>query len=153
MAHTIPLAGHLGQKKMGQRILKRFYWPTLFKDVADFCRSCEVCQKSTHRRVPKAPMIPLPVVSEPFQRVAMDIVGPLPRSHAGNRYVLVVCDYATRNPEAMALRNIDAESVAEELVKLFARVGIPREILTDQGTNFTSQLLAEVYCLLHVNSL
>ena len=55
------------------------------------------------------------------------------------------CDYATRYPEAMALRNIDAESVAEELVKLFARVGIPREILTDQGTNFTLWLLAEVY--------
>ena len=53
----------------------------------------------------------------------------------------------------MALRNIDAESVAEELVKLFARVGIPREILTDQGTNFTSWLLAEVYRLLHVKGL
>ncbi len=153
MAHTIPIAGHLGRKKTAQRILRRFYWPTLYKDVADFCRSCEACQKSTHRRVPKAPMIPLPVVAEPFQRLAMDIVGPLPRSRAGNRYVLVVCDYATRYPEAVALRNIDAESVAEELVKLFARVGIPREILTDQGTNFTSQLLAEVYRLLHVDSL
>ena len=53
----------------------------------------------------------------------------------------------------MALRNIDAESVAEELVKLFARVGIPREILTDQGTNFTSQLLAKVYRLLNVKGL
>ena len=67
--------------------------------------------------------------------------------------MLVVCDYATRYPEAVALRNTDAESVAEELVKLFARVGIPMEILTDQGTNFTSQLLAEVYKLLHVKGL
>lgn len=83
----------------------------------------------------------------------MDIVGPLPHSRSGNQYVLVVCDYATSYPEAVALRNIDAESVAEELVKLFARVGIPREILTDQGTNFTSQLLAKVYRLLHVKGL
>ena len=97
-------------------------------------------------------MIPLPVVEEPFQRIAI-IVGLLPRSRSGNRYVLVVCDYATRYPEAVALRNTDAESVAEELVKLFARVGIPMEILTDQGTNFTSQLLAEVYKLLHVKGL
>ena len=65
----------------------------------------------------------------------------------------MVCDYATSYPEAVALRNIDAESVAEELVKLFARVGIPRKILTDQGTNFTSQLLAKVYRLLHVKGL
>ena len=80
----------------------------------------------------------------------MDIVGPLPRSRSGNRYVLGICDYATRYPEAVAMRTIDAENVAEELVKLFARVGIPSEILTDQGSNFTSQLLAELYRLLHV---
>ena len=55
----------------------------------------------------------------------MDIVGPLPRSRSGNRYVLVICDYATRYPEAVAMRTIDAENVGEELVKLFARVGIP----------------------------
>ena len=89
-------------------------------------------------------MILLPVVGEPFERIAMDIVG-LPRSRAGNRYVLVICDYATRYSEEMPLRSIDAEHVAEELVKLFSRVRIPREILTDQDTNFTSQLLAEVY--------
>ena len=75
----------------------------------------------------------------------MDIVGPLPRSRRGNRYVLVVCDYATRYPEAVALRNINAETIAEELVKIFSRVGIPQEILTDQGANFTSHLLAELY--------
>ena len=80
----------------------------------------------------------------------MDIVGPLPRSRSGNRYILVVCDYATRYPEAMPLRNIDAEHVAEELVKMFSRVGIPNEILTDQGSNFMSQLLAELYRLLHI---
>ena len=65
----------------------------------------------------------------------------------------MVCDYATRYPEVVTLRNIDAESVAEEPVKLFARVGISRQILTDQSTNFTSRLLAEVYRLLHVKGL
>jgi len=80
----------------------------------------------------------LPIIDTPFQRIAMDIVGPLPRSRQGHRYILVMCDYATRYPEAVALRSIDAEHVAEELVKVFARVGIPEEILTDQGSNFTS---------------
>ena len=64
--------------------------------------------------------------------------------------VLVICDYATRYPEAIPLRSIDAEHIAEELIQMFSRVGIPREILTDQGSNFTSQLLSEVYRLLHI---
>ena len=80
----------------------------------------------------------------------MDIVGPLPRSSSGKRFILVICDYATRYPEAIALRTIDAVTVAEELIKFFASMGTLGEILTDQGTNFTSQLLREVYRLLGV---
>uniref|UniRef100_A0A1X7TMS1 Integrase catalytic domain-containing protein n=1 Tax=Amphimedon queenslandica TaxID=400682 RepID=A0A1X7TMS1_AMPQE len=83
----------------------------------------------------------------------MDIIGPLPRSRAGHRYVLVVCDDATRYLEAVPLRTIDTEAIAEELVKIFSRLGIPHEILTDQGSNFTSQLLVEIYRLLRVNAI
>ena len=81
----------------------------------------------------------------------MDIVGPLPKSRLGNRFILVICDYATRYPEAIPLRSIDAVHVAEEFIKVFARLGIPEQILTDQGSNFTSQLLAELYRLLDVH--
>ena len=102
LGHEIPLAGHLGKEKTRQRILRRFYWPTLYKDVEEFCQTCVVCQKTASKKVPPAPLIPLPVISEPFTRVAMDIVGPLPRSKSGNKYVLVLCDYATRYPEAVA---------------------------------------------------
>ena len=112
LAHEIPLAGHLGNDKTARRILQRFYWPTLYRDVAEFCRTCAPCQKTSSFKGRRAPMIPLPVISVPFQRIAMDIVGPLPRSRSGNRYVLVICDYATRYPEAVALRSIDAESIA-----------------------------------------
>ena len=151
LAHSIPLAGHMGKDKTARRILDRFYWPTLYKDVADFCRQCSTCQKTSHSRVRRAPLQPLPVISEPFSRIAMDIVGPLPRSYWGNKYILVVCDYATRYPEAIPLKSIDAPHIAEELVTIFSRVGVPSEILTDQGSNFTSQLLTEVYRLLHIH--
>ena len=80
----------------------------------------------------------------------MDIVGPLPRTASGKRYIVVVCDYATRYPEAVALSSTDAEQVAEELVRIFSRVGLPQEILTDQGANFMSQLLAEMYKFLRI---
>ena len=106
----------------------------------------------SEQKVVKAPLIPLPVVTEPFRHVAMDIVGPLPRTKLGNRYILVMCDYdATRCPEAIPVKAVDAEHIAEELVRIFARVGIPEEMLTDQGSNFTSQLLSEIYQLLHVH--
>jgi hypothetical protein len=97
--------------------------------------------------------MPLPIIKTPFKRVAMDIVDPLPRSRSGKKYILVVCVYATRYPEAIALRTIDAAQIAEELVHIFARVGIPEEILTDQGTNFRSKLLSELYRLLHVQKI
>ena len=138
LAHSIPLAGHMGKNKTAQRILQRFYWRTLYKDTADYCRTCAECQKTSNRKGRPAPLISLPIIEEPFQRIAMDIVGPLPRSRSGKRYVLVVCDYATQYPEAIALPSIDAKHIAEELVKLFARVGVSKEILTDQGSNFNS---------------
>ena len=104
LAHDIPLAGHLGRKKTADRIVSRFYWPGLYRDIQEWCKTCGPCQKSSTRGVKKAPLIPLPIMDEPFRRIAMDIVGPLPRSSSGKRYILVICDYATRYPEAVALR-------------------------------------------------
>ena len=151
LAHEIPMAGHLGQKKTTDRVLQRFYWPTVFQDVKELCRTCPECQKTAKGKKVRAPMVPLPIVEEPFHRIAMDIIGPLPRSRKGNRYILVICDYATRYPEAFPLRSIDAEHVAEQLTQFFSRVGVPKEILTDQGSNFTSKLLAELYKLLSIH--
>jgi len=93
---------------------------------------------------------PLPVMKELFERITMDIVGPLPHSRRGNQYILVACNYAIRYPEAIPLHSIDAGTVAKYLIQLFFRVGISREILTDQCTNFMSQLLKELYNLLSV---
>ena len=136
LAHTIPLAGHLGQDKTIRRITRHFYWPTLFSDIAEYCHRCPECQRTTKGSQHKVQLIPLPVMQEPFERIAMDVVGPLPRSTWDDQYILVICDYATRYPEAMALRKVDAGSMAKQLIQLFSRVGIPREILSDQGTNF-----------------
>ena len=147
IAHDIPFAGHLGRDKTTQRILRRFYWPTLFADVKRYCQTCEECQLHGGPRT-KVLLIPLSVVGEPFKRIAMDIVGPLPRTSRGNHFVLVLSDYATRYPEALPMRTITAVRVAEALVEIFTRHGIPEEILTDQGKNFTSALLGELYKLI-----
>ena len=99
-------------------------------------------------------MIPLPVViGEPFRRIAMEIVGPLPHTRRGNRFILVISDYATCYPKVVPLRSITAPKVAEVLVDLFSRHGVHEEILTDQGTNFTSALLRELYQIIRIKAL
>ena len=84
-------------------------------------------------------------MEEPFERIARDIMGPLPKTKQGHRYILVICDYATRYPNAIPLKKFTAPEIVKKLVEYFSRHGIPKEILTDQGTNFTSALLKELY--------
>lgn len=153
LGHSIPWAGHLGKHKTVARISRHFYWPGLQRDVANFCKTCPQCQQTSARGPPRVPLQPLPIVGVPFERLGMDIVGPLERSKSGNRYMLVISDYATRYPEVFPLKNIRARSVAFSLVQLFSRVGFPQEILTDQGSNFMSTLLKQVYQLLGIKPL
>ncbi|KAG6922147.1 hypothetical protein G0U57_003603, partial [Chelydra serpentina] len=135
------------------RVLAKFFWPGVHREVKDYCVSCPDCQHATPAGVRRAPLVPLPVVGIPLERVAMDLVGPFPKSKAGYQYIFVLMDYATRFPEAIPLRSITARTIAAELVKIFARVGLPREILTDQGTNFTSKLFRQVCALLGITKL
>ena len=145
------MRGHLSRKKTSDCLLARFYWPGIIHEVSQHCKSCGTCQKSAGpRNIKQAHLVPLPIIGEPFQRIAMDIVGPLIRSKSGNKYILVICDYSTRYPEAVPLKNIEAETIAEELRKFFPWMGVPQEILTDQGSNFTSQLPKEVYRMLKI---
>ena len=98
LAHEIPIAGHLGNEKTRQHLLRRFYWPGVFNEVEEFCRSCSTCQKTSQQREMRAPLILLPIISEPFSWIATDIMGPPPRSRSGNQYVLVICNYAIWYP-------------------------------------------------------
>ncbi|XP_033745582.1 uncharacterized protein LOC117331096 [Pecten maximus] len=155
LAHDSVMAGHLGAKRTADRILLEFYWPGIIADVSRYCRSCDVCQRTFPKgRVTKVPLGRMPLIDIPFQRVAIDLVGPLqPATDRGNRYILTLVDYATRYPEAVALKGIEAERVAEALVDIYSRVGVPREVLTDQGSQFTSEVMKEVSMLLSIRQL
>ncbi len=87
-----------------------------------------------------------------WRTIQTDNLGLLPRTGRGNRFILVISDYA-RYPEAIPLRDTTAPKIAEVLIELFARFEIPEEILTDQGTNFTSKLLGELYRLSGVKAI
>ncbi|XP_076030915.1 uncharacterized protein LOC143019101 [Oratosquilla oratoria] len=152
VGHENPLAGHFSQRKTAMKIADKFFWPGMAVDIRDFCRSCDICQRmSSKGRVRPVPLHPLPIITEPFSRVAIDLVGPLsPPSAEGHRYILTLIDFATGFPEAVPLKEVDSISVAEALLIIFSRVGILREILSDQGTQFTSKLMAELHKLLDV---
>ena len=117
--------------------------------------SCDVCQRTVKRgSVRKVPLGSMPLIDTPFKRVAVDIVGPIaPPSEAGHRYILTLVDYATRYPEAVPLKKITTEAVAEALLDIYSRVGIPEEVLTDQGTQFMSECMQEVSRLLSIKGL
>ena len=90
------------------------------------------------------PLLPIPVESA-FSSVAIDVLGPLRPTKAGNRYIVVFSDYLTRYPEAFAVKTADAATVANLLVtEVICRHGVPRTILTDRGSNFQSALFKEV---------
>ncbi|XP_036804331.1 uncharacterized protein LOC118940159 [Oncorhynchus mykiss] len=89
----------------------------------------------------------------PFERIAMDLVGPLPKSARGHEYILVVIDYATKFPEAIPLRNMSSKGIAKELFLMFSRVGLPKTILTDQGTPFMSRLMKDLCRLYQVQQI
>ena len=146
MAHDLPLGGHLGVNKTVEKILKQFFWPGLRSEVAQFCRGCHTCQMVGKYKAdpPVAPLHPIPVFGEPFSRVVIDCVGPLPKTKSGNQYLLTVMCANTRYPEAFPLRNIRTPSITKVLMKFFTTFGLPREVQSDQGSNFTSGLFQQV---------
>ena len=143
LAHNSMTAGHFGQEGTMEAIRRRVDWPGIAIDVGELCRSCHICQKAKPDVVDKTPLHPLLILNDPFQSIAMNIFWPLRKTKSGNKYILFTMDYTTKWPEAFALRNCTAETVVNYLIDLTSRVGVPREILTDNGTNFVSKVVKQ----------
>ncbi|XP_030271730.1 uncharacterized protein LOC115581049 isoform X3 [Sparus aurata] len=146
LAHDHPWSGHMGVTKTYDRVLKHFFWPGLKADVVDHCRTCHVCQVAgkPNQVIPPAPLCPIPVMGEPFERVIVDCVGPMPKTKGGNQFLLTIMCASTRFPEAIPLRRITAPVISKALLKFFSVFGLPKVIQTDQGTNFKSKVFAQV---------
>jgi len=100
------------------------------------------------------PLGNMPIIDTPFDRVTVDLVGPIfPPTERGSKYILTMTDYATRYPEAVPLKDIQAETVAEALVNMFTRFGVPKEILSARGSQFLSAVTKEMCKLLSLKQL
>ena len=98
----------------------------------------------------KVPMITTPIFQEPHQRMAWDLVGKMPRTKTGLSYILTVMCLGSRFPYAIPLQWADAESVAEELMEVISHIGIPIELLSDQGSVFLSKVMKSFCNLLKI---
>lgn len=117
LSPSISWGGHLGQAKTFARMVPCFYWPQQYSDTVKYCQSCPQCQLTAPgRKGERAPLINMPIIDTPFSRIAMDIIGPLERSSGGHKYILVLCDYATRYPEAFPLKKVKARQIVNCLI-------------------------------------
>lgn len=146
LAHEHICSGHLGVTKTHDRIAKLFFWPSMKSSVSAFVRSCHTCQLAgkPNQAIPRAPLKPIPVIGEPFERLILDCVGPLPKARSGHQYILTIMCAATRYPEAVPLRSITTKMVVKELVKFCSIFGLPKVIQSDRATNFTSNLFEQL---------
>jgi hypothetical protein len=153
--HDDIFAGHMGYIKTLNRIKQKYYWQNMIHDVDEWVKDCKDCQtRKFPSKKPRTELQPLKPVEEPFQRLAIDCVGPLPETTKGNKYIVVLTDYLTRWPEAFAVINIQATTIARILVEdIFCRYGAPYQLLSDQGANFMSQLVAETCRIINTRQL
>ncbi|XP_042019013.1 uncharacterized protein LOC121766843 [Salvia splendens] len=138
----IPCGGHFGPRKTARKVLDSgFYWPILHKDAFEFCQNCERCQQTGGiSRRDEMPQVPV-IVCEIFDVWGMDFMGPFPSSY-GNTYILVAVDYVSKWIEAKATTSCEAVEVAKFLrSNIFNRYGIPRAVISDQGTHFKNRTI------------
>lgn len=152
--HATPWGGHPGIERTAGKVRLNYYWPTIQKDVEEYVRKCDSCAK---RKSPGGLKVPLErpyMANEPMEQVSIDIVGPLPKSSRGNRFLLTIIDNFTRYAEAVPLVEQTAEATARALVEKFiTRHGAPKRLLTDQGRNFISSLMKEICRLLRIKKI
>lgn len=135
--HDAPYSGHFRTTKTRQKIERAYHWFGMRNSVAEYCVMCDPCQLTkTSKQRKRAPMQNFGEVSRPFQRTAMDIVGPLPTILEGRLYILVFSDHFTKFVKAITLKDQKTTTVAKQVVqKVVLRHGAPEQVLTDLGTD------------------
>jgi transposase InsO family protein len=153
--HDEPLAGHFGRKNTLDRIIRKYYWPNMRRDVDDFVESCPECQKRAPR-TGEAPLTPIARTPIPFFQFGIDVMGPLPNTLQDHRYIVIAVDHFTKWVEAKALSEINGQNIAAFIYKeVICRHGVPKVMTSDRGVEFNNQLiriLTETYNIKHITT-
>lgn len=153
--HDTPVGGHQGMNRTYERIKQYATWVGMKNEIEAYIRKCDLCQRNKLTK-PHIKM-PLEITDTPesvWEKCSMDIVGPLVESNEGNKYLLTFQDLLSKYTVAVPLADQSTESVAKAFVNdIILKFGIPEKLLTDQGSNFTSELFRKVCKMLGISKL
>ncbi|CAF1157557.1 unnamed protein product [Didymodactylos carnosus] len=152
-AHDDPISSHFGFHRTYLKLKHQYWWPNMKSSIEKYIKSCSKCQQFNISRQKKPGLLhPITSLDGPFQMIAIDYVGPLPRTPSENRYVFAITDMFTRWVTAVALPSCTAQVTAEALFKHYiCRYGVPVSILSDNGTHFRNQLLQSLEYKIGIN--
>lgn len=136
--HDDITSGHVGIYKTYHRILSKYFWPKMKSHVTRYVNRCSIClANKPEQKPPIGKMCSRPEVDKPWELVCVDLVGPLPKSSRGYRYILSVVDYFSKFPFFFPLRSMNAKNVISQLEdNLFMLMGVPKCIVSDNGKQF-----------------
>lgn len=151
--HDDPTSGHLGIKKSVNRARQLYFWPTLIKDVKSYVHRCKTCAKHKHsQEKPSGLMGRQREVSEPFQIISMDLMGPFPKSKQGNTMLLVISCWFSKFCFLFPLRNGKSLAIVQILEEqIFLMYGAPNVIVCDNGKQFVSSQFKDLLSNYGVN--
>ncbi|XP_039315265.1 uncharacterized protein LOC120359895 [Solenopsis invicta] len=123
--HSSALGGHKGVTKTYNRLRANYYWNTMKKDIQEFIRKCRQCQiKKLTRVKTKQPMIITDTPGTAFDKISLDIMGPLPITNKGNRYLLTIQDLLTKYSVAVPLKEANSLAIADFFEKIYLYIRI-----------------------------
>lgn len=141
---TVHNLSHPSVRTTCRLLTSKFIWHGISRQVKEWAKSCLDCQRAKVQRHTRAPLTPIAVPSHRFDHIHVDLVGPLPPSQ-GFTHLFTVVDRFTRWPQAIPLADTSAKSCACALLNQWvARFGLPSDITSDRGPQFTSRLWAAV---------
>ena len=130
-------SGHLGFHKTLEKVKERFYWPGYEGDTATWTQECQECQRRNQPQPAQQAPLETFTSNYPFEKLSWDIMGPLPVTSNGNKYIVVITDIFSKWVEAFPIQSTDTETLATLLVnEVICRFGTPSYLHSDQGTNF-----------------
>ncbi len=138
-AHKI--VGHFGDQHTGEYVRRWYWWPRMVKDVREFCRTCEACQRakgSTQKS--KGKLHPLPIPTRPWESIGMDFIGPFPELKGYNYIWVVICWMTSMVHLILVHTRLTATELSWEYLREIVRLHrLPASIVSDQDSKFTSK--------------
>lgn len=152
--HLNVLGGHQGRDQTFDKISRQYKWKGLFTDVDNFVKNCEDCQRSKVGLSTKMPLGISDTPYHPFEKVFLDVVGPLSTTLSGNKYILTFEDDFSKTMDCVPVPDQEARTIAEAFVeRIICRYSLPEKLITDKGTNFESHLFKEVCKVLKIKKI